>query len=52
MMHSQPHRGRKWRRFVHDNRIYFFAGFFLVLILAVVVAMFWVMTSPSFIKYP
>jgi phosphotransferase system glucose/maltose/N-acetylglucosamine-specific IIC component len=51
IMHSQPHRGRKWRRFVHDNRNYFFAGFFLVLILAVIAVMFWVMTSPEFIKF-
>ena len=40
MMNSQPHRGRKWRRFVHDNRNYFFVGFFLILILAVIVVMF------------
>lgn len=48
-MQSQPHRGRKWRRFVRHNRNRFFVGFFLLIILALVAVMFWVMTSPRFL---
>jgi phosphotransferase system glucose/maltose/N-acetylglucosamine-specific IIC component len=49
-MQSQPQRGRKWRRFVRNNRNLLFTGFLLVIILAFVTVIFWVMTSPRFVK--
>jgi len=49
-MQSHPNRHRKWRRFVRNNRNLLFVGFFLVIILAFVAAIFWVLTSPRFVK--
>ncbi len=47
----QPHRsGRKWRRFLRHNRQFVFILFFLVIILALVAGLFWLITSPDFVK--
>jgi len=46
----EPHRRAKWRRFVRHNQSFLFAAFFLVIILALVAAIFWLMTSPRFVK--
>ena len=49
-MQSQPHRGRKWRRFLRHQRNVFFTSFLVVLILAAVAALFWVLTSSRFVN--
>jgi flagellar biosynthesis/type III secretory pathway M-ring protein FliF/YscJ len=49
-MQPSTSRGRKWRRFVRHNRNFLFGGFVLVIILALVALLFWVMTSPKFLK--
>ena len=43
-------RGRKWQKFVRENRSFFFMFFFLILILALVVLFFWMIGSMRFIK--
>ena len=48
-MQSHPHRGRKLRRFARNHRNQLFVGFFLILILALVAAIFWVLTDARFI---
>jgi len=51
LMQAHPHhRGRRWRRFLRQNRNFVFLAFMLVIILAIVVAIFWVMTSSRFAK--
>jgi hypothetical protein len=52
MPNMQPpqHRGRKWRRFFRNNPNLVLVGFFLIIILALVVGIFWVLTSPRFVN--
>ena len=50
-MQHHSHRHRKWRRFIRNNQKVFFAGWLLVLIMAVVVLIFWLLTSPRFAKF-
>jgi hypothetical protein len=49
-MQSQPRRRRSWRRFIRHNRNYFFAGFLGLIMIALVVLLFWAMTSSQFVK--
>ena len=50
-MQSQPHRGgSRWRRFRRHSGKYFFLGFLMLLVVAVVALLFWVMTSSRFVK--
>ena len=49
-MHPLPHRGRKWRRFFRNNPNLLLVGFFLFIMLALVAAIFWVLTSPRFVN--
>jgi phosphotransferase system glucose/maltose/N-acetylglucosamine-specific IIC component len=48
-MQGHSSRRHRWRRFVRHNRNLFFAGVLLVIVLAAVVAIFWVLTSGRFI---
>ena len=51
MHEPQPHRGgRRWRRFARQNRQIFFLGFLMVFVVAAVALLFWLMTSPRFVK--
>lgn len=47
-MPSREKWGRKWRRFRVENQRYFFAIFFLILILALVALLFWMLSRPRF----
>ena len=50
-MQSQPQRGgSRWRRFLRHNRQFFFIAFLMLIVVAVVATLFWVMTSPRFVK--
>jgi hypothetical protein len=49
-MHPQTHRGRKWRRFLRHNQGLFLMAVLLVIILAIVGAFFYVMSSGRFLK--
>ena len=47
----QSHKkGRKWRRFVRANGPLFFVFFVMIVILALVGALFWVMSSSRFVN--
>jgi phosphotransferase system glucose/maltose/N-acetylglucosamine-specific IIC component len=47
----QHHRnGHRCRRFVRHNRNLVFVGFFLLIILGLVVLLFWMMSSSRFLK--
>ncbi len=48
-LHSRRH--SKWRRFVHRNQKAVFASFLLLVIMALVVLLFWALTSPRFAKF-
>ena len=48
-----PHKhrpGHKLRKFMRERQSLFFAMFFLVLILGVVVLIFWLLTSQRFVR--
>ena len=50
-MQPQPRRGSsRWRRFLRHNRQFFFIVFLMVIVVTVVAFLFWVMTSPRFVK--
>jgi hypothetical protein len=51
LVHPQPHRrGRRLRRFFRNNPQVLFVVFILVLVVALVAGLFWLITSPDFVK--
>jgi hypothetical protein len=51
LMLPQPHRsGRKRRRFFRQNPQFMFILFFMIIVVLLVAGLFWLITSPDFVK--